>query len=133
MLKLRQLDLQLALACPGPLRENIKNQRRPIQYLAIENSLQVAALGGRKLVVEDHGIHIRPSAMLREFIRLAFADESSSARRGKLLQTIAHNLAPCGRGQLGKFLQGLLQIGPIAGLKLNPYKKNPFCPPITGL
>ena len=96
MLKLRQLDLQLALPRPSPLREDIQNQRCPIQNLAVKNSFQVSALGRRKFIVKDNRIHVRPAAMLGEFIRFAFANEGSGARRGQLLQAVAHNL-PAGR------------------------------------
>src|SRR4051812_46212379 len=34
ILQLRQLDLQAALAAARPLRKNIKDQLRPIEYLA---------------------------------------------------------------------------------------------------
>jgi hypothetical protein len=43
MLELRELDLQLAFARAGSLRENVENQRRAVEDLALERLLQVAA------------------------------------------------------------------------------------------
>ena len=45
MLQLRQLDLQLAFTRAGALGENVENQRSPIENLAVENLLEVTALG----------------------------------------------------------------------------------------
>jgi len=86
------------------LRENIQNQRRAIQNLAIENLLQVAALRGRKFVVKNHRIHVRPPAMLGKFIRFACANKCSSAWGTHLLQSIPHDLPAGSRCQFGKFL-----------------------------
>ena len=98
MLQLRQLDLQLAFTGPGPLSENIQNQRRAIQNLAIEDLLQIAALRRRKFVVENDRIDIRPAAMQRKLVRLAFANERPGAGRGHFLQAIADHLASSGGG-----------------------------------
>src|SRR5215831_15655884 len=92
MLQLRQLDLQLAFPRPRALRKNIQNQRSPIQYLAIENSLQVTALRRRKFIIEDHRVNVRPPAMLRELIRLSFANEGRRTGSSQFLQTIADHL-----------------------------------------
>src|SRR5689334_6475646 len=105
MLQLRQFNLQFALFCPGALRENVENQRSPVQDFAIEHPFQIAALGGRKFVVEDDGVDVRTPTMLGEFVSLAFADESRRARRSHSLQTIPDDLSSSGGGQFGKFLQ----------------------------
>ena len=73
--KLRQFDLHLAFARAGALRENIENQRRAVENFAVENFFQVAALRGRKFVVENHRVHFVAPAKFRKFLRLAFADE----------------------------------------------------------
>src|SRR2546430_17229256 len=77
MLQLRQLNLKFAFARPGALREDVENQRRAVEHFALENLFQVAALRGRKFVVEDHRIDILAPAMPAKFIGLATADESS--------------------------------------------------------
>ena len=70
MLKLRQLDLQLAFARAGALGEDVENQRRAVEDLAVENFFQVAALRRRKVVVENHRVHVLPPAEIREFAAL---------------------------------------------------------------
>jgi hypothetical protein len=105
MLQLRQFNLQFALFRAGALRKNVKDQRRAIQDFAVEYPFQIAALGGRKFVVEDHRVDIRAAAMLGEFVGLAFANESRRARRNHTLQAISDDLPARSSGQLGKFLQ----------------------------
>src|SRR5205085_1320145 len=53
MLQARQLDLQLALARVRALREDLEDQLGAAEHAPVERELQVALLGGRKLVVED--------------------------------------------------------------------------------
>ena len=69
MLQLRQFDLQFAFARAGALGENIQNQRRAVEHLAVEDFFQVAALRGGKLVVEDDGIDVVLAAELGELAR----------------------------------------------------------------
>jgi hypothetical protein len=115
VLQLRELNLQLAFFGAGALGENIQDQRRPIENLAIEDLLQIAALRGRKFVVKNDRIHIRAPTVLGKFIRLAFADESRRARRGQLLDSISNDL-PSGSGcQFGKFLQRIAGIPAVSG------------------
>ena len=54
----------------GALRENIKDQRRAVQHLAIEDFFQVAALRGGKLVVEHHRVNIIGRAEAGKFAAL---------------------------------------------------------------
>ena len=105
MLKLRQFNLQLAFARARPLRKDIKNERSPVEHLAIENLLEVTTLGGGKFVVENDRIHVRMAATLSKFVRLAFADERPGARCSQLLQAVPDDLASSGRRQLRKLLQ----------------------------
>ncbi len=58
MLQLREFDLQFAFARAGALREDVENQRRAIQDFAVEDFFQVAALRGRKFIVENHRVHV---------------------------------------------------------------------------
>ena len=44
MLELRQLDLQLAFARAGALGEDVENQRRAVENLAVKDFFKVAAL-----------------------------------------------------------------------------------------
>ena len=84
--------------------------------LQLKIFLQVAALRGGKLVVEDDRVHVRPVAVLGELVRLAFADVSGGARRGHLLDAFADDFAAGGGGQFGKFLQRIAQLRGSAGI-----------------
>ena len=57
MLQLREFNLHLAFARAGALRENVENERRAVEDFAVEDFFQVAALRGRKFVVENHRVH----------------------------------------------------------------------------
>src|SRR2546423_1450361 len=104
MLQLRQLNLQFAFPRAGALRENIQNKRSAIEDLAIEYSLEIAALRGRKLVVENHRIDICLSAIAGELVRLSFPDKCARAGGSQLLQSITNDLASSSRRQLSQLL-----------------------------
>ena len=74
MLQLRQLDLHLAFARAGALREDVEYERRAVEDFAVEYLLQIAALCRGELVIEDDRIYIGPLAVLGKLLRLAFAD-----------------------------------------------------------
>src|SRR5580765_6309834 len=77
MLQLRQLNLKFAFTGPRALGENIQDERGAVEHLAVEDFFQVAALGGRKLVIENDGIDVGAATILGELVRLTFADESA--------------------------------------------------------
>ena len=100
MLQLCQLYLQLAFPGPCSLREDVQDQRSPIQNFTIEDSFKVAALGGRKFVVENDRIHIGPMAVQRKFVGFAFAKEGAGTGRNQLLQPVSDNSASRSSSQL---------------------------------
>ena len=130
MLKLRQFDLELAFSRPRSLGKDVQNERGAIQDLAIEYLFQVAALRGRKFVVEDDCIDVGATAVIRELVRFALADKSSGVRRVEFLDPLPSDFGARGGGQLGQFLQGfsVAMAGAIAvpGFKLYSNKKDPF-------
>ena len=105
MLKLREFDLQLAFFRACTLRKNIKNERCAIENLAIENTLEIAALRGGKFVVENDGIHVLAAAVFGEFAGFAAADERAGDRGIELLGAVANDLTAGGGGELGKFVE----------------------------
>ena len=111
MLELREFHLELALPGARALREDVEDERGAIQNLALEHLLQITALRGRKIVVEDDRIHTLPLAMRREFIRLARADEGRGEGSLQFLRAAAEHLAAGGGGQLLEFRQGILHGG----------------------
>ena len=69
VLELRELDLQLAFARPRAAREDVENELRAIDDLAIERVLEVAQLRRRQLVVEDDDVDARFGARRGERLR----------------------------------------------------------------
>jgi hypothetical protein len=105
MLELSQLDLQLALSRARALREDVENEGGAIEDLAVEDLLQIAALGRRKLVIKNDGIDVGAPAMLGKLIGLAFADKGRGARSGHFLLAIAYNFRARSGSQFGKLFQ----------------------------
>ena len=105
VLELGEFDLEFALARAGALGEDVQNEGGAVQDFEVEDPLEVAALGGGQLVVEDDGIDIRLVAERREFIGFAFADVGARAQLGQLLNTVGHHLRPGAGGQLGELIQ----------------------------
>ena len=103
MLKLGQFNLQLAFARAGALGEDVQDERRAVEDLALEDLFQVAALGGRQFVIENHGVDVLLAAGGGEFIRLAAADERSRGGHVELLRAAADDVAAGRRGQLAQF------------------------------
>ena len=126
MLQLRQLDLQFAFPRPGALGEDVENQRRAIEHFALENPFQVAALRGRKFVVEDDCIDILVPAMPAKFIGLAAADESSGGRRFELLRALADDFGPGRHGEFRQFIQRIAHLPARATFQFGPNEENPF-------
>jgi hypothetical protein len=62
---LRKLDLPLALPSARTPGEDVENQLRPIDHLALEFLLELAELCGRELVIEDDKIYLGLSARRR--------------------------------------------------------------------
>ena len=133
MLELRQFDLQLAFSRASALRKDIENERRPVQDLAVEDAFQVAALRGRKFIVENNSIDVGFPANLGKLIGLAFAYEGSGAGSCQLLKPFADDSSSGGSGQFGKFLQGIAQLPAVPRFKLYPNEKNPIRFPILCL
>jgi hypothetical protein len=110
MSQLRQLNLQFAFLGPGALGENIENQGSPVEHLAIEDQFQVAALGGRKLIIENNRIDVLLPAFARELVGFAGANERSSHWRIEFLDAIPDDLTSRGRGQFMEFGEGILEV-----------------------
>ena len=110
MLKLRQFDLQLAFPRAGALREDVEDERRPVEHLALETRFQVAALGRGEFVVEDDRVHLLAAATRGKFVGFAAADERAGHRRLELLDSVANDFATGGGGQFAQFVQGILQV-----------------------
>ena len=75
-------------------------------------SRQVARLGGRKIVVEDHDVGARLAALSGQFLGFAAADERGRRGRIALLGDEIDDFRAGGLRQFAQFLQGILD-GPL--------------------
>ena len=125
VLKLGQLDLELAFPGLGALRENVEDQRCAVEDFAVEELLEGPALRGGEFVVKDDGIHIRFPAVFRKFVRLAFSNESGGARGCELLHAVADDLGARAGGELCKFFDGF-RVVVFAAFNFNAYQKDPL-------
>ncbi len=104
ILVLRKLHLQLTLAGPGPLGENIQNEAGAVKHLDAQFLRQNAHLGRRQLIVEDGEVAVVGFDQLLEFLDLAVAEEGSGLGRWARLDQRRHSLAPGGLNEGGKLL-----------------------------
>jgi hypothetical protein len=73
--ELRELDLELALGAPRPPREDVEDEAGAVEHALADQPLEVALLGGRQLVVDEHEIRGFRAGAGADFLRLAAADE----------------------------------------------------------
>ena len=109
MLELRQLDLELAFPRARTPGEDVENERGAVEDLARENLLQVAALRGGKLVVEDDRVHALLAAKGGKLDRLARADERGGDGVFELLDAAAEDFTSGSAGQFREFRHGIPQ------------------------
>ena len=104
---LRQFDLQRAFARVRVLREDIQDQRRPIEHahLLAQFLLQIALMARRKFVVEQHHFKIQLGLPRLEFFDFALADERRRLDVIELLRHLAHDLQSGRVGQGAQFFQ----------------------------
>src|SRR5258705_7599908 len=110
MLKLRELDLELAFFRMRALRENVEDQRGAIENFALEDFLQIARLSRGEFIVENDRINVVPATLLGEMPRLAAANEGPGDRRLKLLHALAHDFTPGACSQLAQFGHRILDL-----------------------
>src|SRR5438105_374328 len=99
MLQLRELNLEFAFARAGALRENVENQRGPIQNFATESQFKITTLSGRKFVVKNHGVDAIAFAVLREFSGFASADKRAGDGGFELLRAFSDDFGARGGGE----------------------------------
>jgi len=133
MLELRQLHLQFAFAGAGALGENIQNQRRAIENLALKHLFQVAALGGGKLIVKNHGIDFIIFAKGGELLGFSFADIGGGDGGWHFLGAVANDFSASGLRQFGEFGEGFAHFGGLTRLQFDANQERPLGARVTGL
>ena len=104
MLQLGQLDLQLAFVALGAQREDIQDQRDPVDHAQVEQPFQVALLGRRQGLVEQHDVGQQGLGHAHALVRLARADEELGVGAVALRRQRADDFGAGALGQHGEFL-----------------------------
>ena len=91
--ELRQLHLQLALACTGVAGEDVEDQLRPVEHAARQRSLEVAQLRGRQVVIEKDQVRVGGRGDSGDLLHLAGADERCGVGARAPLQELCRHFA----------------------------------------
>ncbi len=75
MAQLREFHLQLAFMGPGPLGEDVQDQRGAVQHPALAPLLDVALLHGGQRLADQHQVGARGLDRVGELVDLAPPDE----------------------------------------------------------
>ena len=121
MIKLRQLDLQLAFMGPRPLGEDIQDQARAVDYAALQLALQITLLAGRKHMVEYHQIALVLDNQRLQLGHLAAAYQKARAWLVSVDGQKGSNFRTGRIGQLDEFL-GILSGALIHSFEMNEYR-----------
>ena len=103
-----QLDLQAALARAGVAREDVEDQRRAVQHLAVEQLLEVALLVRRQLVVDDQQVEAAGCLLVDQLGRAALAEVPDRVRPLPALECAAHDRGTGGLRQGAQLRQAAL-------------------------
>ena len=110
VLQLGELDLQLAFSRAGAPREDVQDQLRAIDHLAIEPLVELAQLRRRQLVVEDHQVGVGFGRGLRQHIDLAAAKECRGIGLGPVLQHAQDDARARGVGKTTQLFEGMFRV-----------------------
>src|SRR6478672_2451679 len=111
VLKLRQLDLRLALLALRVLGEDVEDQRGAVDDLDLDLVLEVAQLAGGELPVADHGVGAGGLDDLADRLDLAAADEGRRVGRLAALEDRLEHLGAGGLGERGELGHRVLGVG----------------------
>ena len=108
--ELRQLDLQLAVAALGPLREDVEDQHRPVDHLQIGEVGDGVRLHRRQIGIEDQRVGVDLHGADQDLLQLAATDQ---VLRIGLVAALLHHAADADVGRATE----LAQLGdPSAGI-----------------
>ena len=94
------------------LREDVEDQLRAIDDLAIEPLVQLAQLRRRQLVVEDDQVGVGFRRGLRQHLDLAAAEERRRIGLGTILQHAQHDARARGFGEAAELFEGMFRVDP---------------------
>ena len=115
---LRQFDLQRAFARVRVLREDIEDQRRPIEHarLLAQFLLQIALMTRREFVVEQGHLKVQLGLPRLEFFDFAFPDKGCRFNSIEFLRHLADHFQPGGVGQCAQFFQRIIHGQQVIGV-----------------
>ena len=108
ILELRQLDLQLALSCPRPRREDVQDELGAIDDPSREHPLEIAQLPGCELVVEHDEVRFGFLYGASQRLGLSSTEEQRRVGLGPLLNRPIHDRRPGSDHQAGQFVERAL-------------------------
>ncbi len=110
VLELRQLHLQLAFAGAGVAGKDVEDELGAVEHAAGQGGLEVAQLGGREVVVEEHQVGLGGGGDPGDLFDLAGADERGGIGTGAALHDLRGDFGAGARNQLAKLGERLLGI-----------------------
>jgi len=102
VLELRQFDLHLRLARPRAHREDVENQLGAVHHAAADRVLDVLALAGTQLVVEDDERRAGLADLVAQLLDLSGTEVRAGVRPVDLLDQVADD--DCA-GRIGELLE----------------------------
>ena len=112
VLVLGQLDLQAGLASARAPHKDVEDQLRAVDDTHPEDLLEVAALGWREVVVDDHGVGMSGLHGGGHLLRLSLPHQSRRVRpRAALDDSGTHDLPISGAHQSTNLVQGTVVFG----------------------
>ena len=102
VLELGQLDLELAVPGRGALGEDVEDQLGAVDHAQVEALGEVARLGGREVVVEDHQVDVQLEAADHQVLELAPADHRLRVDPRPALDHVSTTLDPGRARQLAQ-------------------------------
>ena len=117
VLKLGQLDLQLAFVSSRAMREDVEDELRAIDHAPAGDLLEVSGLAWRDLVVDDHDGRAGLLRSAGQELGLAAADQRGRIGSAALLHDTQHDVSARRSRQAGQFVQGDVRVGRMAGAR----------------
>jgi hypothetical protein len=103
--ELRELDLELAFAARGVLREDVEDELRAVEHLEVGGLGDVAQLRGRELAIEDQHVRAEVHAADDQLLQLALADARAAVELIPLREDLLGYPEARGLGEAGELVE----------------------------